>query len=147
MAIIHNQKSSLRNITILLFLLVFTLLPAGCSGSSKVSSGAGYRHVEVYEAAELIGTEGSILVDVRTEIPFKMEHIPGAVNIPYTEIPDDPEEPVEGLPDKDQLIILYCDYGGTSKEVAEIMVSKGYTNIVEFDGLKVWEGETVSSDS
>ncbi len=136
---------------------VLPLLFSGCSKETPQenisasltpepnSHQAGYLHVDADEAERLIASGEGILVDVRTEIPFNMEHIPGAVNIPYTEVSDDPDELIEGLPDKDMLIIVYCDYGGSSKEVAEKMAAKGYTNVVEFDGLLVWEGETVSS--
>ena len=53
---------------------------------------------------------------------------------------------VKELPDKDQPILLYCDYGGLSKRVAKRMVKQGYTHVYEFDGLKVWKGKVIVSD-
>ena len=82
--------------------------------------------------------EGSILVDVRGEVDWDYMHIPGSVPIAFNVITGD--EGREKLPDKDQLIILYCDYGGMSKIAAEDLVYSGYTNVVEFNGLEVWDG-------
>ena len=45
------------------------------------------------------------------------------------------------LPDKDQLIMVYCRSGRRSKEASEKLVKLGYTNIVEFGGILDWKGE------
>lgn len=140
MNINRNRKAVLIS---LLAILVFaiSILP-GCSKKTETeTSESGYKHVELEEAKKLIDTEGSLLVDVRGKDVFEYEHIPGAINVSYEDVSDDPNELVKKLPDKDQLIVLYCDYGGISKEVAEKLVNKGYTNVVEFDGLLVWDGE------
>lgn len=52
------------------------------------------------------------------------------------------EAPVE-LPDKDQLIYVYCRSGNRSRQAAEKLVAIGYTNIVEFGGIIDWTGEIV----
>lgn len=51
------------------------------------------------------------------------------------------------LPDKGQTIIVYCDYGGMSKKAAEKLAAISYTNVVEFDGMEVWNGETIHNKS
>ena len=84
---------------------------------------------------------GYIILDVRTPEEFAGKHIPGAVNIPNetigtTEIPE--------LPDRAQLILVYCRSGNRSKQASEKLVALGYTNIVEFGGINDWPGETVS---
>ena len=45
------------------------------------------------------------------------------------------------LPDKSQLILVYCRSGRRSKEASEKLVKLGYTNIVEFGGILNWDGE------
>ena len=47
------------------------------------------------------------------------------------------------LPDKDQLILVYCRSGRRSKIAAEELVKLGYTNVKEFGGIIDWEYETV----
>ena len=53
------------------------------------------------------------------------------------------EDPAE-LPDKEQLILVYCRSGNRSKQAAQKLADQGYTNIVEFGGINSWTGETVS---
>ena len=69
------------------------------------------------------------------------KHIPGAVNIPNETIA---AEEIPELPDKDQLILVYCRSGNRSKQASEKLAALGYTNVVEFGGINSWPGETVS---
>ena len=48
------------------------------------------------------------------------------------------------LPDKNQLILVYCRSGNRSKQASEKLASLGYTNIVEFGGINSWTYGTVS---
>jgi len=45
------------------------------------------------------------------------------------------------LPDKDQVIYVYCRSGNRSKQAAEKLAAFEYTNIVEFGGIIDWTGE------
>ena len=51
---------------------------------------------------------------------------------------------MDRLPDKNQLILVYCRSGNRSKQASEKLAKLGYTNIVEFGGILDWPGETVS---
>ena len=83
---------------------------------------------------------GYIILDVRTVDEYKEKHIPGAINIPNEMIgTDKPEQ----LPDKEQMILVYCRSGNRSKQAAAKLAAQGYTNI-EFGGIIDWPGETVS---
>ena len=77
------------------------------------------------------------------EVPeeFADKHIPGAVNIPNETIT---AEEIPELPDKDQLILVYCRSGNRSKQASKKLAALGYTNVVEFGGINSWPGETVS---
>ena len=85
--------------------------------------------------------ENYIILDVRTQEEFEEKHIPDAVCIPNETIGSDE---IAQLPDKDQLILVYCRSGNRSKQAAEKLAALGYTNIVEFGGIIDWTGETVS---
>ena len=50
------------------------------------------------------------------------------------------------MPDKEQLILVYCRSGNRSKQASEKLAGLGYTNIVEFGGINDWPGETVSGN-
>lgn len=82
-----------------------------------------------------------IILDVRTEQEFEEQHIPNAINVPNETIGT---KEISELPDKEQLLMVYCRSGNRSKQASEKLVEIGYSNIVEFGGMKDWPGETVS---
>ena len=84
------------------------------------------------------GTVSYIILDVRREDEFAAGHIPGAINVANESI--DTEAPAE-LPDKDQVIYVYCRSGNRSKQAASKLAAIGYTNIIEFGGIIDWTGE------
>ena len=123
----------------ILFLLSFLLL-AGCAAPAQ--SGAGYRQISMDEAIAMMQEENNyIILDVRTPEEFADKHIPDAINIPNENIGT---EEIPELPDKAQLILVYCRSGNRSKQASEKLARLGYTNIVEFGGINNWPGETVS---
>ena len=123
----------------LIALLTFTL-PFGCFGCSDGGS-ATYDQISGAEAKALMDSEsGYIIIDARTQSEYDEGHIPGAILIPEYEIADRAEKE---LPDKDQLILVYCRSGRRSKIAAEELVKLGYTNVKEFGGIIDWEYEVV----
>lgn len=128
----------IRRLTILLFAL---FILTGCAVDSATNEET-YRQVTTEEAISLMESESDyIILDVRTLDEFKMKHIPGAINIPNEAIGS---KEIDKLPDKDQLILVYCRSGNRSKQASEKLVKLGYTNIVEFGGINDWTGETVT---
>ena len=128
-----------RNKRFLLMLLTLAL-PFGCVGCSDGGS-ATYEQISGAEAKALMDSEsGYIIIDARTQSEYDEGHIPGAILIPEYEIADRAEKE---LPDKDQLILVYCRSGRRSKIAAEELVKLGYTNVKEFGGIIDWEYEIV----
>ena len=120
-------------------LLTFAL-PFGCVGCSDGGS-ATYEQISGAEAKALMDSEsGYIIIDARTQEEYDQGHIPGAIMIPEYEIADRAEKE---LPDKNQLILVYCRSGRRSKIAAEELVKLGYTNVKEFGGIIDWEYEIV----
>lgn len=79
-----------------------------------------------------------IILDVRTIDEYNQGHIPNAICIPNETID---ETVTEQLPNKDQLILIYCRSGNRSKQAALKLQQLGYTNLIEFGGIIDWEGE------
>jgi len=77
---------------------------------------------------------------VRTDEEFSDKHIPGAINVPNEDIGT---ESIPQLPDKEQLILVYCRSGNRSKQASEKLAALGYTKVYEFGGINDWKGETV----
>ena len=116
-----------------------TLLLTGCGGQKAPA----YRQVSPAEAAELMESQSDyIILDVRTQAEYDQGHIPGAICVPNETIGTGD---IPALPDKAQLILVYCRSGNRSKQAAQKLADSGYTNIVEFGGILSWTGETVPS--
>lgn len=121
-------------------LLVLALVLTGVTNFTPKN--AGYRQVTTAEAVNIMQTkENYVILDVRTAQEFASGHIPGAVLLPNETIGT---EDIPLLPDKDQLILVYCRSGNRSKQAAEKLAQLGYTNIVEFGGINSWTGEIVT---
>lgn len=107
-------------------------------------AGEMYRQVSANEAAEIMITENNyVILDVRTMAEYQEGHIPGAICIPNETIGT---EEIAELPDKGQLILVYCRSGNRSKQASDKLVRLGYTNVVEFGGIRDWTGETVTGE-
>ena len=122
-------------------ILLSALMFAGCAGTSNNQTNT-YRQITMDEAVTMMEQEtGYIILDVRRPDEYAAGHIPNAINVPNESIgtSDIPE-----LPDKDQLIMVYCRSGRRSKEASEKLVKLGYTNIVEFGGILDWKGDIVT---
>ena len=123
----------------ILSVILSIFLLAGCSAQKD----AGYKQISSSEAVSIMeSTENYIILDVRTPDEYKDRHIKGAINIPNETIGD--KEP-KSLPDKNQLILVYCRSGNRSKQASKKLAEMGYTNIVEFGGINTWSGETESN--
>ena len=120
-------------------IVMVMLLLVGCSVPAE---NGNYRQINGSDAIAMMEEEADyIILDVRTAEEFKDKRIPDAINIPNEAIGT---EEIPELPDKDQLILVYCRSGNRSKQASEKLAALGYTNIVEFGGIIDWPGETVS---
>lgn len=127
---------------------------AGCKGysgmdsikssspsTSSAQTANGYEQITQAEAKRIMDTEsGYAIIDARTDEEFAQGHIKGAIMIPEYEIAARAEKE---LPDKNQLILVYCRSGRRSKIAAAELVKLGYTNVKEFGGIITWPYEVV----
>lgn len=130
----------MKNKIILLMICLF-ILSGICACGEKEKNKMTYKQITMQEAKELFEKGGDyIIVDARRTDEFAEGHIPGAICIPNETIGT---EEIPELPDKEQLIYVYCRSGNRSKQASEKLVALGYTNIVEFGGIIDWTGEIV----
>lgn len=131
---------------ILLALAIITVATvfAGCTQktgneqteATQVNIGTYYQ-IPQDEAKRIMDEESDyIIVDAREQSEYDEGHIKGAIVIPYTEIEQKAEEM---LPDKEQLILVYCRSGRRSKIAAQSLANMGYTNVKEFGGIIDWQ--------
>jgi len=72
-----------------------------------------------------------LILDVRTEDEFSAGHIPGAINIPHSELADRITE-LDGYQDKE--IILHCHSGRRAVIIEPVLIEDGFTHIRYLDG-------------
>ena len=127
----------MRKIKRLLPFVLSLMLLSSCG--TPGSSSSGYRQISMDEAVKMMRDEKDyIILDVRRPDEYAEGHIPLAINVPNEEIGS---AEIAKLPNKSQLILIYCRSGRRSKEASEKLVKLGYTNIVEFGGILDWKGE------
>lgn len=67
-----------------------------------------------------------ILIDVRTQEEFAVDHVYGAINIPVTDLTP---SALAQIP-KDASIVVYCGTGGRAERVNIILQGMGYSHVV-----------------
>lgn len=76
--------------------------------------------------------QGAIIIDVRSPQEYREGHMDGAICIPDYQIK---KEIRKRVPNKEQLIVLYCSTGHRSQRVQQILEGLGYKNV-----YNVYEG-------
>ena len=118
-------------------IILSALLLSSCAPNEASS---GYRRISMDDAVSMMKNEKNyIILDVRTSEEFADGHIPGAINYANEDIG---AEEISCLPNKSQLILVYCRSGRRSKIAAQALVDLGYTNVKEFGGIIDWKYET-----
>ena len=83
-----------------------------------------------------LGSRDFVLLDVRSREGYREGHLPGAINIPFEELPTR----MKALP-KDQEIISYC-WNATCllcTKAAYVLASKGYHAREMIGGVESWK--------
>lgn len=102
--------------------------PSGGGGGIRTVDSAG-----VTKAQEA----GAQVVDVRTSGEYQLGHIPGAINVPVTEIAQ-----TAASWDRAKTYVVYCATGARSAEAVATMQLMGFTNIDHFAaGIQAWTGK------
>lgn len=109
------------------------------NATNNSSNFSSYQQVDAETAKKLMDTEDDyVILDARTQAEYDESHIPGAILIPHDTVTTAAED---ALPDKGQLILVYCRSGNRSKQASQALVDLGYTNVVEFGGINSWPYE------
>ena len=117
------------------------LMLTGCAAPS--AGAESYHRITMQEAIDMMSAEtGYIILDVRTAEEYAAGHIPGAINIPNESIGTSAPPT---LPDKDQLILVYCRSGNRSRQASAKLAALGYTRVTEFGGISAWPGDIVTN--
>ena len=128
-------------------LTIALVLTSGCAKQNSNETAAEnsmekhfeYKQITQEEARKMMAEDnGHVIVDVRRQDEYDSGHIPRAILIPNETIGT--ESPKE-LPDRDQIILVYCRSGNRSKQAAEKLANMGYSRVYEFGGIIDWTGD------
>ena len=103
--------------------------PVNLAGMIAINQIEGKNRVVFWDEIEKLKKDGSVFVDVRTPVEYKVGHIDGSINIPLHEL----RNRINELP-KDKKIILICNQGKFSYFAYRILANLGFENVFSLSG-------------
>ncbi len=123
---------------ILLLALVTSLMGAGCEDEPRQPASAPEATAPVVHevppdtlAARLAAGTPPLVLDVRTPEEYAEGHVPGAINIPHTEVAARLDELA---PYRDREIVLYCRSGRRAGIAADVLKEAGFSRLAHLSG-------------
>lgn len=116
-----------------LLLLTFTM--AFAAGAAEAPS------IEPKAVIERLawGDQSLVLLDVRTPAEYAESHIPGAINIPHTELAARIAELSEA---RSRDIVVYCRSGNRTEQALSVLRQEGFNRLFHLKGDYLrWSGE------
>src|SRR5438105_15100400 len=132
--------------------------------AQEVQNSREKRRLTEEQFLSLAAQPGTIVLDARSESKYKLRHIKGAINLPFTEFTE--ATLAKAIPAKNTRVLIYCNNNFLGSPVAfaakasaaslnistyVTLTNYGYTNIYELGPLidikktrLVFEGEEVS---
>lgn len=109
------------------FVLLLVSLSTACQHSSTNPG-----QIAAEDLAKRINSgTAPVVLDVRSPAEYASGHIPGAINIPHTELAARLSE----IPTaKSGEIVVHCQGGGRAATAESILVSAGYTGVRDLQG-------------
>ncbi len=89
--------------------------------------------------AKALVAAGARVVDVRTPEEFASGHVPGAINIPFDELPRRAAE----IGPPSTAVVVYCRTGRRSGIAADALKKAGFSQLYDFQSVTAWPGELV----
>lgn len=130
-----------RFLLTLLIVLLFALTACGAPSTPTATTGAEIdlatlpALVDPQTANLLRERDDVLLIDVREPAEYDAGHIPGITLIPMGEIPNR----LVDIP-KDKTVIVSCQSGRRSAQIASFLQQQGFTNIHDLaGGFSAWQ--------
>ncbi len=123
-----------------LLLPLCALLLSGCGRAER-----SCRQISQEEALQMMAEETDyIILDARTREEHAEARIEDSISVPDEELE---KTPLSALPDKDQLILVYCRDEDSSLQAAQKLADAGYTKVAAFGGIDTWPGTIVRDEA
>lgn len=115
-------------------LFAVALLAAGC-GRAEAGSPGVVKAESVH--AQMLAGKAPLVVDVRTPEEYAAGHVPGAINIPFDQMPARATEIAAG---KKSGVVLYCRSGRRAGIAAKTLEEQGFKRVDLMEGdMPGWE--------
>jgi phage shock protein E len=72
-----------------------------------------------------------VVLDVRSDLEYKLGHYPEAVHIPTDQLQDQIDQKI---PKKEVGVLVYCNTGQRSRAAADVLKAKGYKDVRYISG-------------
>lgn len=93
------------------------------------------RYVNAEQMNELVGKEGTVVVDMRNHYEYEVGHFENAIEIPSDTFREQLPMAAEMLcADKDKTIIMYCTGGIRCEKASAYMLHHGFKNVFHLEG-------------
>lgn len=121
-------------------LLIFLIVSCSNADENDTNDNKSInKSIDASEFFNMIPRDDVIILDVRTKSEFRSGYIQGAVN--YDINSRDFEDNISRL-DKGKKILVYCLSGGRSATAANILASKGFSEVYNLSGgINVWKNK------
>jgi len=131
-------------ISLPLLLLLSSSITCVAELTPPLPGAPNYIDISVEKAHEMLegNPEEIILLDVRTEGEYNAEYIPGAINIPLSDL----ENRIAEL-DSSKAIIVYCKTGSRSRTAGETLAQRGFIVYNMEGGINAWREKFATSTS
>ena len=138
----EKKKIIFGTLVLTSLLLLFSSSLAYAELTPPLPGAPNYINKDIEEAHQMLteNLEQIILLDVRTEGEYNAEYIPGAINIP----PSDLENRIDEL-DKSKMIIVYCKSGSKSRTASETLAQHDFIVYNMEGGINAWKEKFATS--
>ncbi len=86
------------------------------------------------EKARQLVKDGALLLDVRSKAEFETGHLPGAKNVPVSDV----AIKAKGLGAKDRPVIVYCASGARSAVARSTLKGLGFEQVYNLGSISRW---------
>ena len=111
----------------LALIVIMALLSIGCSPEQTTAE------VGLVTPEQLLSEPpaNALVLDVRTPEEFSGGHVPGAINVPHTEVAERLDELGN---DRSRPVVVYCERGGRAAQAEAALLAGGFTDVRHLEG-------------
>ncbi len=128
-------KRRVRATALALTAIVWAAFSA-CSPGAEHDAG-GIRTASQREVLEVgRNGDGPVILDVRSEGEYRSGHVPGAVNVPHSDLR---ARLAELEPYRERGVVVYCEVGARAELATRILDGDGFENLSRLGGdMSAW---------